>query len=73
MAKRDRSTEAWRTRHRRHILKRRYGITPEDFEEMAKAQKYRCRICGRREVRLCVDHNHKTGRVRALLCDSCNF
>jgi Recombination endonuclease VII len=38
---------------------------------MAKAQDYKCAICGE-EKRLVVDHDHATGDIRALLCDDCN-
>lgn len=45
-------------------------------EETFIAQKGRCEICGayERELkrRLCIDHNHKTGKLRALLCHNCN-
>jgi hypothetical protein len=44
---------------------------------MRATQNYRCFVCKVHELtlkyNLCVDHNHITGRVRALLCDSCNF
>lgn len=53
---------------------RRYGITVEQFNAMLVIQKGRCAICGKfnGSKRLCVDHNHETGKVRGLLCDPCN-
>jgi hypothetical protein len=48
-----------------------YGLSPEDFMERYEAQNGRCFTCGR-EVPLCVDHDHKTGQVRGLLCRVCN-
>lgn len=57
-------------------LKRKYGITPEQYEEMLYWQQGRCYICDRkpraRDPRLAVDHDHATGLVRGLLCASCN-
>ena len=56
---------------------RTYGITPSDFEDMAKEQGGVCAICGRapagkkRRV-LSVDHDYPTGAVRGLLCVRCN-
>lgn len=58
------------------MRRRRYGISPEDFQGMLEAQAGLCAICcepmrpGRWTH---VDHNHETGRVRGLLCHSCNL
>lgn len=63
-------------------LKRRYNITHEDYAEMLKAQGGVCAICKAPETRvlkqtgavqaLAVDHCHKGGQVRGLLCWRCN-
>jgi hypothetical protein len=63
---------------RRQKLKREYGLTPEQFEEMLIQQDSKCAICQGQSTgrstseRLCVDHNHVTGKVRGLLCHTCN-
>lgn len=53
-----------------------YGITPQQYGEMLARQDGGCGICGvktdSQNRRLHVDHNHETGAVRGLLCDSCN-
>lgn len=56
-------------------FKYRYGLSKERYEELAKAQEYRCAICRRfprGDERLRVDHNHETGEIRSLLCRNCN-
>ena len=58
-------------------MKRNYGITLEDYDRMYKEQNGVCKICSlpqvsKRNTRLCVDHDHGTGKVRGLLCDDCN-
>jgi hypothetical protein len=59
-------------------LKRKFGITVEQFNEMLTAQNGVCAICGTAEIeqrtgrRLSVDHCHASGRIRALLCIRCN-
>lgn len=60
--------------HGNHVLKT-YGVTPEQYDDMAKTQGGRCAICQEQPTesrRLCVDHDHSTGQVRALLCVKCN-
>lgn len=64
-------------RNRKTTLKRYYGITLEQYEEMFIAQKGVCLTCGLPEQRagreyLSVDHCHKTGKIRGLLCSLCN-
>jgi hypothetical protein len=66
---------------RRHLV-RDFGITEEIYEAMFAAQDGKCAICGREESAidhkrkapksLSVDHCHKTGVVRDLLCWTCN-
>lgn len=67
---------AWR--HRRNMLKREYGITPEQYNSMLDEQAFICAICGapefssRHKTHLHVDHCHESGTVRLLLCSGCN-
>jgi hypothetical protein len=66
--------------HRATNLKKLYGITIEDYDELYNKQNGLCAICGgegiaAREldrVLLHVDHCHETGKVRGLLCRRCN-
>jgi len=53
-----------------------YGITIEQYKKLFKIQKGCCAICGRNQLvfknRLHVDHDHKTNKIRGLLCPGCN-
>jgi hypothetical protein len=54
---------------------RKYGLTEEDFRRMMRRQRGRCAICQKKfakRINACVDHCHKTGKVRGLLCRGCN-
>lgn len=57
----------------RRRRQQRYGLTPEQYEEMYDEQHGRCAICGERLAVLCVDHDHATGAIRGLLCSPCNL
>jgi len=56
--------------------KREYGISIEEFDKFYISQNGCCEICKRHQSilkhPLCVDHDHKTGRFRGLLCRPCN-
>ena len=52
-------------------LEREYGLSYEDYLSLLEKQRERCAICN--EIKpLCVDHDHETGKIRGLLCGSCN-
>ena len=51
-----------------------YGVSLEKYNKLQKEQKGLCKICGKKPKRkLCLDHCHKTNKIRGLLCHSCNF
>ncbi len=59
-------------------LQRKYGMSLEDYIDLLAKQGGGCAICGatkgnKKVDRLFVDHDHKTGKVRGLLCSNCNF
>ena len=57
-------------------LRRHYDISLKQRDAMHSAQQGRCAICGneiaQRGGATHVDHDHATGKVRALLCRTCN-
>ncbi len=60
-----------------YALMRKYGLTQEQYEDMVTSQEGKCAICkrvpsGASWDKLCVDHCHKTGKIRELLCQYCN-
>ena len=65
----------------RRWLHNKYGISEQDYSALLEKQKGSCAICHKsqqcadktkRRTRLYVDHCHKTGRIRGLLCFKCN-
>jgi hypothetical protein len=66
--------------HNRGRILKLYGITLEWYEQKLKEQNGVCAVCGKEETalyklnvrQLSVDHNHKTGKPRELLCANCN-
>ena len=65
---------------RKTKVQEKYGITMEQYEQMFVAQGGLCAICGKPERQkignvirgLSIDHDHKTNKIRELLCHRCN-
>ena len=61
---------------REYHLKRKYGISLADYNQLLKEQSSKCFVCKRPassfKTNLCVDHDHKTGEIFGLLCHFCN-
>lgn len=56
----------------KYRLQRDYGMTLADYTELVGRTNGLCAICGETPKRSVVDHDHKTGRVRGILCANCN-
>lgn len=69
-------------RNTQHIIKK-VGITRENYNKMLLEHNNKCGICNKEETRrsrtagkitrLCIDHCHKTNKIRGLICAKCNL
>jgi hypothetical protein len=72
MAGKQKKLESYLERRER-ILKSRYNMTLADYDKIHAEQDGRCAICYQKQTTtMHIDHCHLTGKVRALLCGSCN-
>jgi hypothetical protein len=69
-----RRTEAGKQVAKRAEIKHTYGVSDQQFKALLKKQCGLCAICGKPfgDSSPCVDHCHRTQKVRGLLCSSCN-
>lgn len=65
-------TDKGRRNLRNGVLKRKYNITIEQYEEMFIQQNKCCVICNETIAKFVVDHCHTSQKVRSILCDRCN-
>jgi restriction endonuclease Mrr len=70
----------WRKENDEYLFEQRlwksYKLTRTQYDEFIVKQEDRCKICGKQftgRASRHVDHNHKTGAVRGLLCNRCNL
>lgn len=68
---RNRASRARHGGNRNYHLRQRYGITAKDFDALLTEQGMLCPICLKRPA-VHVDHDHKSGKVRGILCEPCN-
>ena len=74
-----RSKPSAKKKQRNWKLKDTFGIDISQYDLLLESQNYKCAICGAKETgtrwtkHFNVDHCHKTGRVRGLLCKPCNI
>ncbi len=56
-----------------YSLKKKFGLSKEQYTELLEKQNHVCAICGKECTKaLAVDHCHTTGKIRGLLCNNCN-
>jgi hypothetical protein len=66
---------SYKIKRREYLLNKHYALSTEEYESRAKYQNYGCAICKEKcksGKLLAVDHDHKTEKVRELLCGRCN-
>ena len=68
-----RGSERRRAYNREYARRRKYGISRAEYEAIVEAQGGCCAICGVDGLVLAVDHCHRTGVIRGLVCGGCNL
>lgn len=74
-------TKTHKLQRRHNQLKHKFNIGLHEYDTMLKLQNNSCKICGINQEKhveifkkvLCVDHSHKNGKIRGLLCEDCNI
>jgi len=73
----ERYSTRYSKQYRDAALKKKYNMEPGDYDALLEKQGGVCKICsspetGRGDQWFVVDHCHETGKVRGLLCNTCN-
>jgi len=71
-AKQKASSKKWKEKNNVYILSKRYNVSEEEIADLLSSSDKGCQICGKKG-KLHVDHCHKTGKLRGLLCMECNM
>lgn len=81
--KKEKEKKLGKNKRWKYELKRKYNLKTSQYYKMLRKQNYKCAICGidylryaknnKRKIKLSIDHNHITGKIRGLLCQKCNL
>ena len=70
----------WWRANKQRIAAAKYGLTLEQYQILVEESQGFCPICNvaldfekKGSAQACIDHNHKTGEVRKLICNRCNL
>jgi hypothetical protein len=78
-SKRNEARPDRKLRRKGYTLKRRYNLTFDQYQAMMERQNHTCALCEEpfdrsvNNLRPCIDHNHETGKIRAILHSFCNL
>lgn len=64
--------DAYQKKHKFKNIKTEYGLTKKEYLQLVKDNPY-CFICDKKIIKPQIDHCHKTGKVRSILCFRCNL
>jgi hypothetical protein len=72
-----RNRDKYKKMQRKWVLNLKYNLSLEQYNEILKNQNNKCAICNKDRndfnIDFAVDHDHKTGNIRGLLCGRCNM
>ena len=52
------------------VMRRKFKISEDQYKKMMEPDN--CPCCGRRMTKKCIDHDHKTQKIRGVICNNCN-
>lgn len=55
------------------LIEQKYGLSKDEYINKLSKQEFVCGICKTKTDKFFVDHNHKTGKTRGILCHHCNL
>jgi len=66
-------TKTWsKINYKEFSLRKNYNLSLDEMENILKKQRYKCAICEETLEKPHIDHDHKTGKIRGILCFNCN-
>lgn len=67
------NAKSWKEANRSRVLATKYGVSVQEIEDLLAVTNKTCPICRRSMLKPHLDHDHRTGRLRAFICGQCNI